>query len=179
MLAATTIAAQDYTVRHGYIGRRDHQMTVAYGFLAVQGNDEPRNLDDSTRSTLGPLWMSYLFALDSSVSLGMEVGYHELRGRVHASDSLATISDVYLRRTAHLAAQASLTWYRTRWVSVSSTASLGVAVILRDENDDSSPVIPAYHVGLASIRVAGDASFRLELGYGYRGALNIGMSFVM
>jgi hypothetical protein len=37
----------------------------------------------------------------------------------------------------------------------------------------------AYHLGVVSMRVVGDVAFRLEIGYGYRGIVNAGMSFVM
>ncbi|HBB26682.1 MAG TPA: hypothetical protein DCZ59_10485 [Bacteroidetes bacterium] len=185
MLAATTIAAQDNIVRHGYIGHRDQQMTVGAGFGGVQ-NMVARNVpDDSTLNVLGPLWANYMVTLDSAWSVGAEVGYHEAKGRWLSDDTDPPPGGradpvPYAKRTVHVAACAELAWFHGRWFTLSSSGSLGIAMLGHAGN--TAPLAStdvAYHLGVVSLRVTGDVGFRLELGYGYRGMINAGMSFVM
>jgi hypothetical protein len=179
------VCAQDFNVRWGTIGHRDQRLTVGYGVGGVQNAITRNVLDDSTLSTLGPLWFAYTADLDSVISVGAEIGYHELTGRWLSDDTNPpsggrAIPVPYSKRTVHLAVHGEWTWYRTRWVTLSSTASVGYAIILHAGNNkplDGSA--PAYHLGVASLRVTGDVGFRIEVGYGYRGLVNFGMSFVM
>ncbi|MFN6135296.1 MAG: hypothetical protein ACK475_03355 [Bacteroidota bacterium] len=185
MLAATTIAAQDYTVRHGYIGHRDQRMTVGAGWGGVQNMVARNVLEDSTLSFLGPLWASYMVTLDSVWSVGAEVGYHEAKGRWLSNDTdpppgVRAIPVPYKKHTVHLAACAELVWFHGRWITLASSGSLGIA--LTGHAGNNLPLAStdiAYHLGVVSMRVTGDVGFRLELGYGYRGMINAGMSFVM
>lgn len=185
MLAATTIAAQEYTVRHGYIGHRDHRMTVGYGVGGVQNAVVRNVLDDTTLHAFGPLWLSYATAVGERLSVGGEVGYHETTGRWLSDDTNPpsggrAIPVPYSKRTVHIAALGEVLWYHTRWLDLASNTSIGVALI--DHSGNNRPLAStglAYHVGLVSVRVSGDVAFRLEIGYGYRGLINAGMSFVM
>lgn len=185
MLAATTIAAQEYAVRHGYIGHRDHRMTIGYGVGGVQDAVVRNVLDDSTLHAFGPLWLSYARAIGERLSIGGEVGYHETTGRWLADDTNPppggrAVPVPYSKRTVHIAGHAEYLWYHARWFDLASGASLGVA--LTDHSGNSRPLATtglAYHLGLVSVRATGDVAFRLEIGYGYRGIINAGMSFVM
>ncbi len=185
MLAATAISAQGYSVRHGFIGHRDHQMTVGYGLGGAQNAVARNVLDDSTLSFLGPLWAGYMVALDSVWSVGAEVGYHEAKGRWLSDDTKPppggrAIPVAYTKHTVHIAASAELTWFHGRWITLSSSGSLGLAMMGHAGNNvPLSSADVAYHLGVVSMRVTGDVGFRLEIGYGYRGIVNAGMSFVM
>ncbi len=178
LLATAAATAQQYSVKVGTIGHRDQQLSVCYGFGAVQNSTDDYVQTESV-STLGPLWMSYLTVIDRSFSVGAELGYHELRARWHIGQSNQSATVPYLKRTTHLAAQAMWTWYDGKWLSLSSSGSLGAAVISHERDVSSVSFAPAYHIGLLCVRATGDVAFRLELGYGFRGLVNVGMSFVM
>lgn len=185
MLAATTIVAQEYTVRHGYIGHRDQQMTVGAGWGGVQNMVARNVLDDSTLNFMGPLWACYTVTLDSVWSVGAEVGYHEAKGRWLSDDTNPppggrAIPVPYAKRTVHIAACAELAWFHGRWFTLASSGSLGLAMV--DHSGNNTPLAStglAYHLGVMSMRVVGDVAFRLEIGYGYRGLINAGMIFLM
>ncbi|MBU3700176.1 MAG: hypothetical protein FGM33_09270 [Candidatus Kapabacteria bacterium] len=178
LLTTEAAAAQQYSVKVGTIGHREQQMSVSYGLGAVQNSVDP-NVPAESVSTLGPLALSYLTNPTSSFAIGAELGYHELKARWQIDPSSAGMSVPYLKRSVHLAAQSVWTWYDGRWLSISSSASLGVALISHEREVSSAAIAPAYHIGLVSLRATGDVAFRLELGFGYRGLVNMGMCFVM
>ncbi len=183
--ASVLTSAQQYAVKIGTIGHRDHQMTVSTGFGAVQNTVVRNVMDDSTLNFLGPLWANYTVMLDSLWSVGAEIGYHEAKGRWLSDDTNPppggrAIPVPYAKRTVHIAACAELAWFCGRWFTLSSSGSLGMALI--DHAGNNVPLAStgvAYHLGVVSMRVVGDVAFRLEIGYGYRGLINAGMSFLM
>ncbi|MFM8772098.1 MAG: hypothetical protein ACKOE4_08810 [Candidatus Kapaibacterium sp.] len=178
-------SAQQYAVKVGTAGHREQRMTVGYGVGGVQNSVTRNVLDDSTLHAFGPLLLSYTTAYGDRVNIGAEVGYHELKGRWLSDDTNPppggrAIPVPYGKRTVHIAAHGEVLWHHTRWFDLASDASLGVALI--NHSGNNRPLAStglAYHVGLVSVRVAGDVAFRLEIGYGYRGLINAGMSFVM
>lgn len=178
-------SAQQYAVKVGTAGHREQRMTVGYGVWGVQNSVTRNVLDDSTLHAFGPLLLSYTTAHGDRVNIGVEVGYHEMKGRWLSDDTNPppggrAIPVPYSKRTVHIAAHGEVLWYHTRWFDLASDASLGVALTGHDGNNRSlAPLGTAYHIGLMSVRVTGDVAFRLEIGYGYRGLINAGMSFVM
>ena len=176
--------AQQYSVKIGTIGHRDQQMTVGAGWGGVQNMVARNVLDDSTLNFLGPIWACYTVTLDSLWSVGAEVGYHEAKGRWLSDDTNPAsggraIPVPYGKQTVHIAACAELAWFHRRWFTLSSSGSLGIALSSHDGNNVPLGTTEfAYHLGLVSMRVVGDVAFRLEVGYGYRGLINAGMSFL-
>ena len=185
LLTTAAAAAQQYSVKVGTAGHREQRLTVGYGVGGVQNAAERNVLDDSTLHAFGPLWLSYTTELGSRINIGAEVAYHEQTGRWLSDDTNPppggrAIPVPYSKRTMHLAAHGEVMWYHARWFDLASGASLGVALF--DHSGNNRPLAStglAYHIGLVSVRVTGDVAFRLEFGYGYRGIINAGMSFVM
>ncbi|MBU3680028.1 MAG: hypothetical protein FGM32_10555 [Candidatus Kapabacteria bacterium] len=185
LLAAGSATAQQYSVKVGTAGHREQQMTVGYGLGGAQNAVARNVLGDSTLHAFGPLWLSYTTELGNRMSVGAEVGYHETTGRWLSDDTNPpsggrAIPVPYSKRTVHLAAHGEVMWHHARWFDLASGASLGIALF--DHNGNNTPLSStglAYHISLVSVRVAGDVAFRLEIGYGYRGIVNVGMSFVM
>ena len=185
LLTTAAAAAQQYSVKIGTIGHRDQQMCVSVGVGGVQNQVARNVLDDSTLNFLGPLQATYTVTLDSVWSVGAELGYHEAKGRWLSDDTNSpsggrAIPVPYAKRTVHIAACAEMAWFHGRWFTLSSSGSVGMAFSSHDGNNvPLSSTGVAYHLGVVSMRVVGDVAFRLEIGYGYRGIVNAGMSFVM
>lgn len=185
VVASVPARAQPYSVKIGTAGHRDHRMTIGYGVGGVQDAVVRNVMDDSTLHAFGPLWLSYATAIRERLSVGAEVGYHETTGRWLSDDTNPpqggrAVPVPYSKRTVHIAGHAEYLWYHARWFDLASSASLGVA--LTDHAGNNRPLATtglAYHLGLMSVRATGDVAFRLEIGYGYRGIINAGMSFVM
>ena len=189
LIATTTVRAQDHFMRDAASGGHEtgaNQIRIGYGivtmpqFIELAGKGisaelTPGSYKDITLSSTGAIALSYTRDNYALIAWGGDLVYENVKTNYTWSDgSNANISSAYF--SAML--RADLRYINSERFQLYSSLGAGAAMVRSNSSGQSkSNWSPAFQVSAIGFRYGNNVAFFGELGFGYRGVANGGISF--
>jgi len=200
LLSSYDASAQRYRERDAdYFPR--HEMYIQYGtptlieFVTMKDtritdNDPVLNRECESRNHkfTGVAGIGYNFSTTDRLSFGAYLGYSWTQADIYATKLLgAPVNELQYTSSMSnwcITAASSLTWWQQGSMELSSGVYLGVDIMNESLSDVKRQGIDkadnrvkfAYHLTAAKFRWGETVGGFAELGFGYRGILNVGLS---
>jgi hypothetical protein len=175
----------------------EHDISISYGLVSgrqiadglTQGEDGGGNYESSHS---GNVFINYRYFFTNRFALGVTGGFQNISGNMEPEQSIGGIVNAYSLTNLTFAAELTTVFLNSPYLQLYVLFGLGGSDAYL--NNSTYPLNTVYQTGYSepatgprfnfqldpiALRVGGKLSFFMELGIGYKGIVNTGLTFAM